>query len=175
MDAIKLTPEAVIEAYKNAGLGEKRLNRAQQTNTQMPTAGKFQELSFSSFKDDKGIERKYPVLVVVNKDGKKIGNVAVGTIMQQVSTGKARLIRNDKSEYFGQWFHAGKALNSIDGMTEAEQVANLIGKSFTAKEKKDTIIPKINIVDGKPVFYSDEETAIKAVETKDCYVFNILD
>jgi len=175
MDAIKLSAEQVLEAYKSAGLSEKRLNRAQATNTQMPSSGKFQELGFSSFKDEKGVERKYPVLVVVNKDGKKIGNIAVGTIMQQVSTGKARLIRNEKSDYFGQWFHAGKALNTVEGMTEAEQVSNLLGKSFTAKEKKDCTIPKINIVDGKPVFYSDEATAVAAVENKDCYLINILD
>lgn len=175
MDVVKVTAEQVIEAYKAAGLTEKRLNRAQATNTQMPNSGKFTELSFATFKDDKGVERKYPVLVVVNKDGKKIGTVAIGTILQQISTGKARLIRNEKSDYVGQWFHAGKPLNAIDGMTEAEQVANLIGKSFTAKEKKDTVIPKINIVDGKPVFYADEATAVLAVENKDCYSFNILD
>lgn len=175
MDEIKLTAVEVLEAYKNAGLTEKRLNRAQATNTQMPSSGKFHSLDFATFKDDQGVERKYPVLIVVDAKGKKIGTVAVGTILQQISTGKARQIKNESSEYKGQWFHAGKPLSSIPGMNEAEQVANLIGRSFKATEKRDTVIPKINIVNNKPVFYTDEPTAVLAVENKDCYLIAITD
>lgn len=174
---VTMTAQDVLDSYKDNGLSEKRRNRAQATNSQMPKSGTFSKLAYPKFKNEKtGEEVPYPVLVVVDKSGKEIGNIAIGTILQQISTGKARQVRRATSEYVNKWFHAGRPLSEIAGLTEAEQVANLIGKSFTTKEMRDQVIGKLEFDnENKVIMYATEAEAVSAIDTKDCYKITVID
>lgn len=176
-EIVALSVEQIVDAFKTAGVSEKRLNRLQRTNIQTPLKGTFSELIFLSFKTDAGVELKYPALSVTDKDGKVVGNVAVGTILQGESIGKARKIsQNNTNGFAGKWFHATKPISLIPGTSEAEQISNLIGRSYTAKQKPNTIIAKIAIDENnKPIFYETEDEAIAAVTNKDCYLFTLVD
>lgn len=170
MDAIKLTAEEILKAYVDAGLSTKRQNRAQATNTQMPAKGTFAKLDFSTYTTEKGEKIKYPVLVVMDANGKEIGNIAVGTILQQISANKARKVTRVTSDYVGKWFHASRPLSVIPGNSEIEQISGLIGRTFVTKEKRDQVVSKIVLTaEGKAVLYDTETEALNAVENKDCY------
>ena len=173
MDAILLTTEQVVEFY-TANFSKKRTERAQRNNSNVPTEGTFVELSKSVYKSEDGTENVYPVIKVADKNGVLIGEIAIGTLMQQRSTGKARKITRESSEYVGKYFHVGTPISRFNGLNEIDIVAGLLGKSFKAKSLPDTIVPAVKIVSGKPVMYDSEEAAIKAVDTKDCYQFTIL-
>ena len=167
---VTMTAEDVLKAYTEKGLSTKRLNRAQATNTQMPKAGTFSKLGFATFKNPKTeVETPYPVLYVIDAKGKEIGTIAVGTVLQQISSGKARQVKRVDSEYVGKWFHAGRPLSSIPGLTETEQVAGLIGASFKTIEKRDERVGKLEFKDEKVVMFETEAEAISATELKDCY------
>lgn len=172
---VVLTPEQVKAFYKDVlNVTEKRMNRAEATQTTMPKSGTFARLDKAVYKDEKGKETLYPVLVVIDKNGKEIGNIAVGTLRQQKASGKARKVTRDTSEYVGKYFHAGLNLNDLPGSNELEQVSNLLGKSFTTKEIPDLEVPKINLTaDGKVIMYDTEAEAIAAIEAKTCYQFKI--
>lgn len=172
---IPMTAEQVKDFYKQTLMAtDKRLNRAEATQQTMPKAGTFARLDKGTYKDAvTGKETLFPVLVVIDKNGKEIGNVAVGTIKQQKATGKARKVTRETSEYNGKYFHAGASITNLIGANELEQVSNLIGKSFTTKELLDLAVPKVTIVNEKVVMYDTEAEAIQAIEAKTCYQFNI--
>ena len=173
MDAIILTSEQVADFY-TANFTKKRAERAQRNNSNVPTEGTFVELSKAVYKSEDGSENVYPVIKVADKNGAIIGEIAIGTLMQQKSAGKARKITRESSEYVGKYFHVGTPISRYNGLNEIDIVSGLLGKSFKAKSLPDTIVPAIKIVNGKPVMYETEETAIAAVDTKDCYQFTIL-
>ena len=173
MDPILLTPEQIVEFY-STNFTKKRTERAQRNNSNVPNEGTFVELSKSVYKAENGTENVYPVLKVADKNGVLIGEIAIGTLMQQKSAGKARKITRESSEYVGKYFHVGTPISRFNGLNEIDIVAGLLGKSFKAKAMPDTIVPAIKIVDNKPVMYDTESDAIAAVDTKDCYQFTIL-
>ena len=173
MDAILLTVEQVHQFYKD-NFGEKRVQRAERNNSTVPGGGVFYELAKSVYKTEDGKENEYPVIRVANDNGKVIGEIALGTLMQQKSANKARKITRESSEYVGKWFHVGTPINDFDGLNELEIVAGLLGKKFKTVVLKDVKVPAIKIVNGKPVMYDTEEDAVQAVDIKDCYKITIL-
>ena len=90
------------------------------------------------------------------------------------STGKARKITRDTSEYKGKYFHVGTQINEFDGRNELEVISELLGKKFKVTVLKDVRVPAVKIVNDKPVMYDNEADAIAAVDTKDCYKITIL-
>lgn len=173
MDAIILTVEQIHQFYKD-NFKEKRVQRAERNNSNVPTEGTFVELSKAVYKSEDGSENVYPVIKVADKNGKVIGEIAIGTLMQQKSAGKARKITRESSEYVGKYFHVGTPISRYNGLNEIDIVSGLLGKSFKAKSLPDTIVPAIKIVNGKPVMYENEAAAIAATDLKDCYQFTIL-
>ena len=173
MDAILLTVEQIHQFYAD-NFSEKRVQRAERNNSSIPGGGIFYELGYSVFKTEEGKEIKYPVIKVANDNGKVIGEIALGTLLQQKSANKARKITRESSEYVGKWFHAGTPINDFDGLNELEIVAGLLGKKFKTTVLKDVRVPAIKIVNGKPVMYDTEEDALKAIDVKDCYKITIL-
>ena len=173
MDAIILTVEQIHQFYAD-NFSEKRVQRAERNNSSIPGGGIFYELGYSVFKTEEGKEIKYPVIKVANDNGKVIGEIAVGTLMQQKSANKARKITRESSEYVGKWFHAGTQINEFEGLNEMEIIANLLGKKFKTSVLKDVRVPAVKIVNNKPVMYDTEEAALQAVDVKDCYKITIL-
>ena len=173
MDAIILTVEQIHQFYAD-NFSEKRVQRAERNNSSIPGGGIFYELGYSVFKTEEGKEIKYPVIKVANDNGKVIGEIAVGTLMQQKSANKARKITRESSEYVGKWFHAGTQINEFEGLNEMEIIANLLGKKFKTSVLKDVRVPAVKIVDNKPVMYDTEEAALQATDIKDCYKITIL-
>ena len=173
MDAILLTVEQVHQFYKD-NFKEKRVQRAERNNSTVPGGGVFYELSKSVYKAEDGSENEYPVIRIANDNGKVIGEIALGTLLQQKSANKARKITRESSEYVGKWFHAGTPINDFEGLNELEIIANLLGKKFKTSVLKDVRVPAIKIVNGKPVMYDSEEAAVQAVDIKDCYKITIL-
>lgn len=173
MDAIILTVEQIHQFYKD-NFSEKRVARAERNNSTIPSGGVFYELSKSVFKTEDGKENVYPVIKIANDNGKIIGEIALGTLLQQKSANKARKITRESSEYVGKWFHAGTQINEFEGLNEMEIIAGLLGKKFKTSILKDVKVPAVKIVDNKPVMYDTEEDALKAVDVKDCYKITIL-
>ena len=173
MDAILLTVEQIHQFYAD-NFSEKRVQRAERNNSSIPGGGIFCELGYSIFKTEEGKEIKYPVIKVANDNGKVIGEIAVGTLMQQKSAGKARKITRESSEYRGKWFHAGTPINDFEGKNELEVISGLLGKKFKTAVLKDVRVPAIKIVNDKPVMYDTEEAAVQATDIKDCYKITIL-
>lgn len=173
MDAILLTVEQIHQFYAD-NFSEKRVQRAERNNSTVPGGGVFYELAKSIYRTEDGKENEYPVIRIANDNGKVIGEIAMGTLLQQKSTGKARKITRESSEYVGKWFHVGTAINDFDGLNELEIIAGLLGKKFKTTVLKDVKVPAIKIVNGKPVMYDNEADAIAAVDTKDCYKITIL-
>lgn len=173
MDAILLTTEQVHQFYTE-NFSEKRVQRAERNNSSVPGGGVFCELAKSVYKTEDGKENVYPVIRIANDNGKVIGEIALGTLLQQKSANKARKITRESSEYVGKWFHAGTPINDFDGLNEIEIVAGLLGKKFKTSVLKDVKVPAIKIVNGKPVMYDTEEAALQAVDVKDCYKITIL-
>ena len=173
MDAILLTVEQIHQFYKD-NFSEKRVQRAERNNSTVPSGGVFYELGKSVYKAEDGSENVYPVIKIANDNGKVIGEIALGTLLQQKSTNKARKITRESSEYVGKWFHVGTPINDFDGLNELEIVAGLLGKKFKTTVLKDVKVPAIKIVNGKPVMYDTEEAAVQAVDIKDCYKITIL-
>ena len=173
MDAILLTVEQIHEFY-TANFSEKRVARAERNNSTIPSAGTFFELGKSVYKAENGSENVYPVIKIANDNGKVIGDIALGTLLQQKSANKARKITRESSEYVGKWFHAGTPINEFEGLNEMEIIANLLGKKFKASVLKDVRVPAVKIVNNKPVMYDTEEAALQAVDVKDCYKITIL-
>lgn len=173
MDAILLTVEQIHQFYAD-NFSEKRVQRAERNNSTVPGGGIFYELGYSVFKTEEGKEIKYPVIKVANDNGKVIGEIAVGTLMQQKSAGKARKITRESSEYRGKWFHVGTPINDFEGKNELEVIYGLLGKKFKTAVLKDVRVPAIKIVNDKPVMYDTEEAAVQAVDIKDCYKITIL-
>ena len=168
-----LTVEQIHQFYAD-NFSEKRVQRAERNNSSVPGGGVFYELSYSVFKTEEGKEIKFPVIKVANDNGKVIGEIAVGTLMQQKSTGKARKITRDTSEYKGKYFHVGTQINEFEGRNELEVISELLGKKFKVTVLKDVRVPAVKIVNDKPVMYDNEADAIAAVDTKDCYKITIL-
>ena len=173
MDAILLTVEQIHKFYAD-NFSEKRVQRAERNNSSIPGGGIFYELGYSVFKTEEGKEIKYPVIKVANDNGKVIGEIAVGTLMQQKSAGKARKITRESSEYRGKWFHVGTPINDFEGKNELEVIYGILGKKFKTAVLKDVKVPAIKIVNDKPVMYDTEEAAVQAVDIKDCYKITIL-
>ena len=173
MDAIILTVEQIHQFYKD-NFKEKRVQRAERNNSTVPGGGTFYELAKSIYKAEDGSENVYPVIRITNDNGKVIGEIALGTLLQQKSANKARKITRESSEYVGKWFHVGTAINDFDGLNEIEIVAGLLGKKFKTTVLKDVKVPAVKIVNGKPVMYDTEEAAVQAVDIKDCYKITIL-
>ena len=173
MDAILLTVEQIHQFYAD-NFSEKRVQRAQRNNSNVPTEGTFVELSKAVYKSEDGTENVYPVIKVVDKNGVLIGEIAMGTLLQQKSAGKARKITRESSEYVGKYFHVGTPISRFNGLNEIDIVSGLLGKSFKAKVLPDTIVPAVKIVNNKPVMYDTEADAVAAVDTKDCYKITIL-
>ena len=173
MDAILLTVEQIHQFYAD-NFSEKRVQRAERNNSSVPGGGIFYELGYSVFKTEEGKEIKYPVIKVANDNGKVIGEIAVGTLLQQKSANKARKITRESSEYVGKWFHVGTAINDFEGKNELEVISGLLGKKFKTAVLKDVKVPAVKIVNDKPVMYDNEADAIAAVDTKDCYKITIL-
>ena len=173
MDAILLTVEQIHKFYAD-NFSEKRVQRAERNNSTVPSGGVFYELSKSVYKAEDGSENTYPVIKVANDNGKIIGEIALGTLLQQKSANKARKITRESSEYKGKWFHAGTQINEFDGLNEMEIIANLLGKKFKASVLKDVRVPAVKIVNNKPVMYDTEEAALQATDIKDCYKITIL-
>ena len=173
MDAILLTVEQIHQFYAD-NFSEKRVQRAERNNSSIPGGGVFYELGYSIFKTEEGKEIKYPIIKVANDNGKVIGEIAVGTLMQQKSAGKARKITRESSEYRGKWFHVGTQINEFEGKNELEVISGLLGKKFKTTIIKDVRVPAIKIVNDKPVMYDTEEAAVQAVDVKDCYKITIL-
>ena len=168
-----LTVEQIHQFYAD-NFSEKRVQRAERNNSTVPGGGVFYELGYSVFKTEEGKEIKFPVIKVANDNGKVIGEIAVGTLMQQKSTGKARKITRDTSEYKGKYFHVGTQINEFEGRNELEVISELLGKKFKVTVLKDVRVPAVKIVNDKPVMYDNEADAIAAVDTKDCYKITIL-
>ena len=173
MDAILLTVEQIHQFYAD-NFSEKRVQRAERNNSSIPSGGVFYELGYSVFKTEEGKEIKYPVIKIANDNGKVIGEIAMGTLMQQKSAGKARKITRESSEYRGKWFHAGTPINDFEGKNELEVISGLLGKKFKTAVLKDVKVPAVKIVNDKPVMYDTEADAIAAVDIKDCYKITIL-
>ena len=173
MDAIILTVEQIHQFYKDS-FKEKRVQRAERNNSTIPAGGVFYKLDKSVYKAEDGSENVYPVIKIANDNGKIIGEIAIGTLLQQKSANKARKITRESSEYVGKWFHVGTPINDFDGLNELEIIANLLGKKFKASVLKDVRVPAVKIVNNKPVMYDNEADAIAAVDTKDCYKITIL-
>ena len=173
MDAILLTVEQIRQFYAD-NFSEKRVQRAERNNSTVPGGGVFYKLDKSVYKAEDGSENVYPVIKVANDNGKVIGEIALGTLLQQKSANKARKITRESSEYVGKWFHVGTAINDFDGLNELEIVAGLLGKKFKTAVLKDVKVPAVKIVNDKPVMYDTEEDAVKAVDIKDCYKITIL-
>ena len=173
MDAILLTVEQIHEFY-TANFSEKRVARAERNNSTVPGGGVFYELGYSVFKTEEGKEIKYPVIKISNDNGKVIGEIAVGTLLQQKSANKVRKITRESSEYVGKWFHVGTAINEFEGKNELEIIAGLLGKKFKTSVLKDVRVPAVKIVHDKPVMYDTEEAALQAVVVKDCNFIAVL-
>lgn len=173
MDAILLTVEQIHQFYAD-NFSEKRVQRAERNNSTIPNGGVFYELSKSVYKAEDGTENTYPVIKIANDNGKVIGEIAMGTLLQQKSTGKARKITRESSEYRGKWFHLGTQINEFEGRNELEVISELLGKKFKVTVLKDVRVPAVKIVNNKPVMYDSEADAIAAVDTKDCYKITIL-
>lgn len=173
MDAILLTVEQIHQFYTE-NFGEKRVQRAERNNSSIPGGGIFYELAKSIYKTEDGKENAYPVIRIANDNGKVIGEIALGTLLQQKSANKARKITRESSEYVGKWFHVGTPINEFEGKNELEVISGLLGKKFKTAVLKDVKVPAIKIVNGKPVMYDNEADAIAAVDTKDCYKITIL-
>ena len=173
MDAILLTVEQIHQFYAD-NFSEKRVQRAERNNSSIPGGGVFYELGYSVFKTEEGKEIKYPVIKVANDNGKVIGEIAIGTLMQQKSANKARKITRESSEYVGKYFHVGTPINDFEGKNELEVISGLLGKKFKTAILKDVRVPAIKIVHDKPVMYDTEEAALQAVDVKDCYKITIL-
>lgn len=174
MDAIILTVEQIHQFYKDS-FKEKRVQRAERNNSTIPAGGVFYKLDKSVYKAEDGSENVYPVIKIANDNGKVIGEIALGTILQQKSANKARKITRESSEYVGKYFHVGTTINELDGLNEFEIIANLLGKKFKTTVLKDVKVPAVRIVNGKPVMYDTEEDALKAIDVKDCYKITILE
>ena len=173
MDAILLTTEQVHQFYTE-NFGEKRVQRAERNNSSVPGGGVFYELAKAVYKTEDGKENAYPVIRIANDNGKVIGEIALGTLLQQKSANKARKITRESSEYVGKWFHVGTPINDFDGLNELEIIANLLGKKFKTVVLKDVRVPAVKIVNNKPVMYDSEADAVAAVDIKDCYKITIL-
>ena len=173
MDAILLTVEQIRQFYAD-NFSEKRVQRAERNNSTVPGGGVFYKLDKSVYKAEDGSENVYPVIKVANDNGKVIGEIALGTLLQQKSANKARKITRESSEYVGKWFHVGTPINDFEGKNELEVISGLLGKKFKTAVLKDVKVPAVKIVNDKPVMYDTEEDAVKAVDTKDCYKITIL-
>ena len=176
MDVITMSTEQVLDAMKKMNLGDKRIARAERSNNTIPTKGIFAQLDKEVAKMPKG-DINYPVIRITDAKGKNIGFISFATIFQQKSAGKARKVgAANTNGYAGKYFHAGAPVSQLDGTSEAEQIANLMGKKFTAKLLSDVVIPALNFTeDNKVIMYNTEEEALLAVSTKDCYQFTVID
>lgn len=169
--------EEVQDFLKSEGVSEKRLSRLVRTNSVIPTSGVFFALATDTFTPEGGEPIKYPVFIIhdkAGKTGKEIGKISLSQVIQSISAGKARKIRNSAvATRIGKFFHVGKPLSELQGSSEAEIIVKLMGKSFTTTEVKDAIVPKLEMKNNEPVFYDTEADALEAVENKDCLQFNI--
>ena len=168
-EKIILTVEKLSELLTAKGVSDKRIERLTRSISSVPMEGTFSEVDVDTFTSD-GKVIKFPILVITDKKGERIGQISFGSLFQQQATGKARQIRRGENE--GKYFHAGANVSELKGSSEAEKIINLIGKSYKA-ESVSLDVPKLILVDNKPIFYDSEEEAIQAIEAKDCFKFTV--
>lgn len=182
MEIIKLTPEQVKQSYQDNGISEKRIKNAENKLQNVPEKGIFASLGYEIFKTPEGQENKYPVFIVLNEEGKKIGTLSVGRIMDnyleldQNQKPVPVQVKNENSKYFKKWFLKSVPVNKelISGKSELEVVSSLLGKSFGAKRLTDQLVQKITMADGVAMHFEDTATkAMKHVENKDVFQFTI--
>lgn len=171
MDRVTKTAAEVAEFYKE-NFPEKRAMRAQVSNTNIPLKGIFADVDAAVYNNGKE-EIKYPVLIVVDKDGNKIGTLAVSSVFQRKALPRVNRVGSTNSQYAGKYFVAGEFINPFCNGKEVEVLADLFGKPYTAK-MQEMLVPKVDIVDGVCKHFKDtEEEALKQVENKNCLLINL--
>ena len=175
-EKIVTSVEDVQKFLLENGISEKRVQRAIRIKSTMPTAGIFAAISTNTFVNEDKESIKYPVFVIHDKagaGGQKIGEISLAQVIQDISAGKARQIKNSPvSSRIGKYFHIGKPLSELKGASEAEIIVELMGKAFTTEEVRNCVVPSFRKDDnGDIIFYNTAEEALAAFDNKDCTKF----
>ena len=175
-EKIVTSVEDVQKFLLENGISEKRVQRAIRVQSTIPTAGIFAAISTNTFVNDEKESIIYPIFIIHDKagaGGKKIGEISLAQVIQDISAGKARQIKNSPvPSRIGKYFHIGKPLSELKGASEAEIIVELMGKSFTTEEIKDCTVPSFRKDgNGDIIFYDTAEEALAAFDNKNCTKF----
>lgn len=143
MDIIKKTAEEIIALYEGIGASEKKMNQLTFVLEETPLEGTI--ISFDeSAREYNG--NKYFVFNVLRPDGTK-GVMSVSRLNDtHVMQGDVQIVKNEKSANAGKIMlksHrvSGDMIRNI-GKSEAERIANMIGKNYKAERITGHVIAK---------------------------------
>ena len=173
MEKIDVTLMSAQEygAFLGKEIGEIREKRAnQKIGANFPLNGTFAkvELDIAEIGD---VKHKYPVFVIIDESGAKVGTIAVNSVLQNKSANSTFQVKRETSEYYEKYGVKGIRVNEkfISDKSEAEIVEFLLGKNYTAKKVAYTV-PKLKFKEGKCLhFESTPEKALEWIEEKDCF------
>lgn len=152
-------------------IGKEREDRSNvKIGANYPLSGTFAKIGFDVAKIG-DVEHRFPVFIVIDESGTKLGTVAVNSVLQNKSANSTFQVKRETSDYYEQYGVKGIRVNEkfISDKSEAEIVELLLGKSYTAKKVPYTV-PKFKFKDGKCLhFESTPEKALEWIEEKECF------
>ena len=167
MDVIKAkTAEAVTEAYKKAGVSEKRIANMNSKFVQIPDNFKIEGFTFLDLEIDKKVLKAVPHFVLKGGTTLPIGQLFANYCDADAKASKITK-KGNPIDYSGKYLVVNKhKVNSFaKNMSEAEFVAFCTGKEFIAGEAQD--YPQYNgFVDGVITFHDTPEEAQAAITPK---------
>jgi len=132
------TPEQVAEFLKTT-FSQKRADRSVAKLEKYPASGVFTRVGTHKTKID-GKEILYPVVFIhdgATKTSKEIGHISFSSIHRFIATGKTQQVQKVGSKYIGRYMNATEPMHPFSkNKSEAEVIASLLGKAYTAEDKK---------------------------------------
>lgn len=142
---IAITKDEVIKAFEDAGMSEKAMKALKFEVAETPLKGTI--VSFNT--DPKVYENsKYFTFNVENSEGVKVGEVSINRFFDSyVEEKKFLVVANGDNK--GKAMLKPLRINSLSrfGTSRADQIANLVGKSYTATKVGKRVLKSYDIAD----------------------------
>jgi len=139
MDLVKGASPEQISGFLKDKFGEKRQIRSEAKLVKYPPKGEFYKVDVKTAKID-GNDVTYPVVLIADGTGKNakiIGDISFTSIHRSIFAGKTQKVAKKNSKYEGKYMNATKFLHQFsENKSEAETIAHVLGKAYTAEDKK---------------------------------------
>ena len=174
MEIIKISDAAQVKAaYEALGVNQKRVEAVDQKFSRIPKEFKAHGLIAVDLDINGKILKNVPA-IAINEDGSKY--VLVGSFMAAYTATKKAVQIKKKGANQGNWMvvNSAKVNAFAEGLSEAEVVAYVIGKEFTASNGKDFSVfqPEYDEATSAPKFPESETGAIARIFPKSYQVIS---